>query len=311
MKKAILLLSALLLMAVTASAVDIEYSGEVNPFTGEPGSTVQNVVDTQSAIVPLTNSSWYDREAGCYVYRLSSGGEVRASVANGMVTTGAVSITLPEGANASLYYDGKELADPDYSNIYVPGNYVLSITNSGMTQEPLRFTVVNIVTGRIDRYRMPEHFAVTQMEFNEETVSFSPYEVDMSEEGHYKINYYCIPTGELYELNVNTDHTPPVMKLEAVVDGVAKGPVDISDIESGARISVWQDGKQIAYTSVLKESGAYEVILQDEAGNTTTYKFMIQVYFNFSSMAFFVLVLATAIAVPAYILRARKGLRVR
>lgn len=309
MKKTIFLSMLCTLLLTTAAMAVTVNSSQIDNFTGKPLTEGGGMSNRDS--VALSNTSRYEREKKVFVYRQPSGAEIKSSVANDMITTGAVMLEIPSAIDVTLYRDGEELVDPEFSEIVSPGSYVLTTESSGMPVQILRFTILDSVSGAVYQYPMPTGFVVSEVYLNDVEQRYTPYEVDMTEEGKYRIEYYCVNTGVSYELNVTVDHTPPVLALEAVVDGVAKGPVDLSDLEDDASIYIEQDGEPISYQSTLTESGSYVVTLKDRAGNIATYKFVIQVYFNASSLMFFAMTLVAAVAIIAYILYSKKALRIR
>lgn len=310
MKKAIFLtILCCMLLTTSVFAVEIHNENAVVPVQPEVSGELQNT--TTGEMVSLGASVNFDKSSRTFHYRLSSGGDISSNVASGMVTTDSVWVTLPTGVGATLYRDGVELTDADLMNIREPGGYVVGVINSGVMIQPLRFTIVNSVTGVLQEYRVPDQFSVSKVTLNGEEQSFNPFAVDLSREGNYEITYNLVPARTSYSINIAVDHTAPVLELAAVEDGVAKGPVSLADLEHGASIYIEQDGKQISYTDELTESGSYVVTVQDAAGNSNTYKFVIRVYFNISSMVFFIMTVVVIAALVIYILRSRKTLRVR
>ena len=313
MKKAFLAAAALLvLLSVPASAADVDmsYSGVIDSYTGLPAG--QFAVPEGVERVQLSSSSYYDFTARRFIYTFSSGMEVSSTAANGMVTTGPVSVTLSAGAVGRLYRDGEALEETDYSALQTPGSYVLSVnTNAGVTAEPLQFTIVGDVTGALEQYTLPAGFVFTDARRDGTAIEFDAGQAALTEEGKYELTYVCEGTGVSYALNTEIDHTPPVLALSGVADGVAKGPVDISDLEPGTTIRIELDGRDVGYATELTQSGSYHLWLRDKAGNTAEYQFRIQVYMNTS--AFFAVILAAAVILGLiiFIVYSRNKLRVR
>ena len=135
--------------------------------------------------------------------------------------------------------------------------------------------------------------------------------VSMSEDGKYRVQYECARNGMSYTLQTVIDHTPPKLALENVVNGLAKGPVDISDLEEDCKIAITLNGGSMSYRKELTMSGDYRILLRDEAGNLTNYEFSILVYFDANSWIFFGLVLLVIAGVGAYLYIERKRMRVR
>lgn len=309
MKKALVsflcVIMALCFAVLPAAAVNVDYEGELDPRTEEPVNAMSEE-DIKRASVG--SGALYDSETRCYIYSVN-GLEVSMNVPSGIITTSAVAVVLPKTLKAVLYRNGVVCEKPDYSNINTVGKYVLVFdTDKAQT---LEFTIVGDVTGIISGYTMPDGFYVTSASFNGETINAIYNYIDMTKEGAYDIRYRSADNDVSYSLAVTIDHTPPELKLEAVKDGYAEGPVDISDLEDGCAISIIHNDKAINYQQTLSKSGKYEINLEDKAGNTNSYKFRIRVYFNFNSVVFFIIVIAVIAALGVYILVSRRKLRTR
>ena len=96
---AILLIAALLSMQTSAFAWDLDYSGPINSFTGDPIEEKTSSADTDRIL--MTSGVYYDRNDRVYVYDLggSSGETVSANVVDGMIVTGGVEIEPSNGVN--------------------------------------------------------------------------------------------------------------------------------------------------------------------------------------------------------------------
>lgn len=299
--------------SVAASAtsygdVDMSYSGVLGSYyeaesaeTGEKNPRIQ-----------ITPDISYSGSEKLYYYRVSDiATPFTSNVMDGMITSGAVDITSPVGIDCELYRDGV-LCDGAMTGIRTPGAYVLRVkSNSGVSLPVLAFTVVGASAGFVSGYTMPEGFSVTGVVYNGESVSYRESFADLSADGDYKVEYRCGATGAAYSLTLTVDHTPPELKLEALKDGKAWGPVDISDVEPGGSVAVYRNGEEEKYTSVLTKSGQYELVVSDAAGNKTSYAFTIMIYFNSGTLVFCIAVAAIIAGVAVYVLIARKKLRVR
>lgn len=313
MKKAICLFCTLLLtvlLAVPAMAeVDVTYAGRVDDFTGAPYDETATQVYSQR--IMINSETVYDRSTHLFVYSEDSK-EVLSNVATGISTTEPVKLMLPEGMQYCLYKDGNPITDVDVTYITAPGAYVLSESMSGgKNVEILRFTILNTVTGKLESFRVPAGFVLSNVSLDGVEIDHEQTVVSLSKEGKYNINYRC-PNAELvYSTSFIVDHTPPTLALNEVKDGVAKGPVDISDLEEGANIGIWLNGEQVPYMEELTGSGVYRIVVSDEAGNRSDYQFTIQVYFNISALFLFLALFVLLALVGGYVLYSRKHLRVR
>lgn len=283
--------------------IDYDYEGELdiegNPERedGDPGKREVTV-----------GGAVYDKLTRRYRYSVGDSA-VEINFPNGIVTTSTVSVTVPTGMKARFFRDGNELDDLNPEAISEAGKYVAYFGNED--ELCLKFTVVNHLTGAVSSYQMPAGFRVVSARLNGEDIPFDSNLVDMTEEGTYEIRYTCAVTGVTHGLNVTVDHTPPVLKLEAVKNGYADGPVDISDLEKDAVIAVTLDGKTIQYSKTLTKSGTYRIRLRDSAGNYNEYNFAIRIYFDSNSVAFILILAAAVAAVAGYLVYSRRHLRVR
>ena len=314
-------IAALLLTQTPVFAVDLDYSGPVNSFTGEP-TGMPDTTQNQDHI-PVADGIYYDRATRKYIYNLggSAGAAISANIMDGMIVTDAVSIQVDRNLETELYRDGTLVEAVDLEELRDPGRYVLKARIAG--NQPVRvmsFTVVGAATGLINSYPMPTGFIVTDatLTVTDETGAQAPAavqwdrsKVSMSENGTYRVQYQCARTGMNYTLQTTIDHTPPTLKLADVVNGLAKGPVDISDLEPGCRIGITLNGGKMSYRDELTLSGDYAIILMDPAGNLTNYSFTILPYLDANSWIFFGLVLAVVTGVAIYLYRERKNMRVR
>jgi len=265
--------------------------------------------------VYIASGEYYDTETESFVYMISQlqDRKIYSNIPNGTVTTDRVSISVEDTLGAELYRDGALVSDPDFSNITQPGGYTFSINGNGTSYQPISFQIVAKTTGLLQEYTMPDGFSVTGVTLNGTEQNYNVSSVEFQQEGEYVVDYASPTTGKSFRLEVTIDHTPPTLLLANVNEkGVAKGPVDISDVEKGATIYILQDGKEItAGDGILDQTGDYHIILTDAAGNTSEYVFRISVYFNTAAILSFVILAAAIIVLCTYLSRERKKMRVR
>ena len=318
---AVLLIATVLSLQTTGFAANLDYSGPINSFTGEPTSAEGS--SGKEDWIPVASGVYYDRSKRAYVYDLGRGSDTRiaSNVMDGMVVNETVYLEVPQGMEVRLHCNGKIQEGVDLSLIEKPGQYVLEAKALGEQYvRVMSFTIVGATTGLISSYPMPAGFVITSVELtteneNGEWVAAQPKwdrgKVSMSDEGAYRVQYECARNGLSYTLQTVIDHTPPTLALENVVNGLAKGPVDISDLEEGCKIGITLNGGKMSYREELTLSGDYEIILQDEAGNLTNYAFSILVYFDSNSWIFFGLVVLSIVGIGVYLYIERKRMRVR
>ena len=304
------LAAALTLLTMMASAVQLGYDGPVDSVTGEPSES--GSIDAYSDQVRVSENVYYDRNRMGYLYTAAGNAQVLSSVVDGMVVQDVVRLEPDEGLSLTLYKDGTAMEDVDLTHINEIGDYVVQVTTgSGQTQRVLSFTIVGNATGRLTGYTMPSGFVITDATRDGEATPWDRFYIGFTEEGLYEVTYRCPRNGLDYKLNVLIDFTPPVLALEAVENGRARGPVSLEDLEEGAYISVYYNDRQIPYQQVLEDSGDYHVLVMDQAGNLSEYYFTILIYFDLNSLVFMAMVVGVLAAVGIYLWLSRKRLKIR
>lgn len=297
-------------MGISTFAVEFDYTGPLDAQTGEPAQPIQ--MDVYSDQVMIADGVYFDRVRQGYVYQTPNGERVLCTIADGMVVQQAVQIVPDTGVEIKLYRDGELLEQPDLTHIYEVGDYIVEVDGNGQSFPLIAFSIVGQVTGRLTGYTMPSGFVITNVTLDDAPIGYERNYISMQEEGYYVVDYRCARNGLTYQLGVGIDHTPPVLALTELNErNQARGPVSIEDLEEGASIGITRDGQQIAYKSKLTESGDYQIIVIDEAGNVSRYEFSILIYFDWNSMVFLGIVLAVLASVGMYIFISKKRLQVR
>ena len=316
MKLAIRLVSAAalcVLLSATAYAEpdnsDFYYSGPLDSITGQP--LASSAAETQ---VRLSDGMYYDFDRRAYAYPVENGMyEVYASVANGMIVTGSVSISANDAVALSAYRDGEALERAELGEISEVGNYVIS-AKSGESEENLfSFRIIGPETNLSGGYSMPMGFYILDAEFEGNETFYERSNIGMQEEGFYHIEYIC-PANELrYTLETTIDRTPPQITLEGRRDeeGRFHSAVDVTGLQPGDTVSMAYNDTQTRFPADghLDESGIYTLWVTDSAGNTTMEQFAIMVYFDLNSLIFFALICVSLAGVLGYMLYKRKRLK--
>ena len=261
----------------------------------------------------ISGSTYYDSVEKAFLYYVNANASqtVRCSVADGMITEQTVSIKTDSGVAIEVYLNGERLQSISGGSFQTPGEYVVMYVGGSVQERLFSFTIVPKLCNYVTSYSLPAGFEFVEATLNDEAMSFDKNYIKLTEEGEYNIRYRCIKTNVSYQLRLQTDFTGPVLSLEEVENGQARGPVDISEAKDAASVNIYHDGEKISRKDVLTESGEYYIELADEAGNKTTYSFTILIYFDGNSWLFFLLVISSCVGIVAYLLYSRKHLRVR
>lgn len=303
---------SLLMSVASVGGVDIDYNGEVDIYSGSPVSSEESL---QQQTVTLADGALYNKNSHTFIYTApDSNLTVRSTAADGMITTGSVSLDIDSSLTAKLYLDGEEDEDIDLKNITKSGRYSLVVYGTDVERQLLSFTIVSKKTGAVTSYKLPLGFDLKALSIDNTAVAFTDVSrVDMSKDGKYSMTYRCNLTGIDYGLEVEIDHTPPSFTLDGVTDGSARGPVTVKDYSKDDSFRVLLNGENYKFPAdgVLSLPGTYELTASDDAGNTVTEKFEIKFYLNYQGLLFGLLFLAVAAAAIGYMIWSRKRLRVR
>lgn len=305
---ALALLAASLMLTIVPAADDggFDYEGELDL---EEGTPVAEETDIDPNRKEVSRNVFYDEGLRAYVYRVGSA-EIGVNVPDGAVVQQKVKLTVPDGLPVTVTRDGQDVTQELANGFSEQGKYAVIFAPGEKDETALSFTIVNELTGTISSYRLPAGFQLLSLTYNGQAENVNTRVIDFEKEGKYTVEYCCVATGMRYMLNLTIDHTPPTLKLEAVKNGYASGPVDISDLEKGVAVSVYRNDEQIRYEEKLTVSGRYRIVLEDKAGNRNTYTFVIRVYFNFNAIVFFVLIAAFIGVLVAWVLYKRKHFRI-
>lgn len=270
-----------------SSVADVTYSGLLDPRTGLP------LDQTRADPDELTTQLGYDRERRGFV---TSAGELSftSSIPNGAILTlpggQAVTFTLPDGLNGTLYRNGDVVADADLTGITDPGGYLLDVRGGSSSQSAtFTFTIVDELTGTLSEIQLPQGFTFQNITLNGESLTseYNNY-IELLEDGEYDLPWACPEIGRNYYLSFTLDTEAPTLALPEVTDGQARSAVSLTDLEQGAYILLESDGEERTIRSSMdqiKEAGTYRLTVYDQAGNSTQYDFVIHVYLNISAVA--------------------------
>ena len=290
---------------------EVNYEGPYDILTGQPVQEAANTVQEAS----VSDSVNYDLSANMFRYDVDGTDySVFASVAPNMVTTQAVTVIPDEKVDAALYLNGERL-DQDFSeSLKEPGKYDLVIEQVDSEFQLFSFTIVGAKTGLFNVYQMPPGFYATEVIRDGEAQQIRQAgTVDLSVEGEYQITYRCSATNIDYHLDVEVDHTPPVIALEGAADGYASGPVVVTGIEDTDTVTVLFNGEPVRMpiNNTLVSPGDYELTVTDDAGNSIQETLTIRMYLNRQGLIFSIIAVALIAALVIYVYVIRKRLRVQ
>lgn len=313
-----LLAVILFLKPLTAGVVYADdlagYNGQLDPFTGEPimDTTGINEVSTLSNRKMITENMYYDFSMGQFAYPVDNGlSDVYSNAADGMILTEPVQVSIPEGVTIMVYRDGN-LQDTT-TEYRTKGGYTVRAVAGNVEKELFSFMIVGSKTGAVSGYHLPSYFRIDSVTLDGQEIPHTRNYVEMVNEGSYNISYRCERTDIRYSLNVSVDHTPPQVVFYGIGDdGKARGPVSWDGLETGDTVKVYKDGGEFLYENDrLTQSGRYEVIVTDDAGNTVDQVFTILIYLDRNGFALVGILALVIGGLVGYLIWHRKHMKVR
>lgn len=279
----------------------------LDPITGEPYEN--NGLST----IDVSNTCTYHFTDGLYHYHLPNKPDdlFTSAVGMDMYVQGVVSIDFLYDTGFVLYKNGKLLEKYNSKEIMNAGDYEVKFKDGKNEISLMHFILIGEKTN-LESMDFPARCNIVSVIRGEDEISYNGTHVDFLQEGDYQITYAYPDTKQTGVLSFTTDYTPPVLKLSALNSkNVARGPVDISDVEPDCTINIYHNEKWLDYRDTLTDFGKYQIILMDSAGNRTDYDFTIGVYFNSASVAFFIAVIVIIFGLVMRANFAKKHIRVR
>ena len=265
--------------------------------------------------ISVTDGVYYDPQTRDFVFEANGGNnQIHCSVLDGMVVSSPVTI---KGSGVFLYRNGAEYSG-SLEPVSEPGEYVVMLNAGERSSRILTFTIAGKTTNYVTTYNMPAGMIVNQVFFNDEEISADYRSVSMDKEGTYRVITECIASGVVYTLETTVDRTPPELVFSGRSDrrGRYNSAVTISGVGSGEKLNCTKDGEEYRIevgkdgTARLTQSGNYDIVAYDEAGNISEYPILIMAYLNTSGAAFVALLLFILAAVIIYIAVKRRKLRI-
>ena len=290
------------------SSTDVEYSGPLDPLTGQPLKT--ELEGENAVLVSLKEGVFaYDKALCCYENFVGSQ-SFQSNVPNGAILSEgrqSVSITIPSGLSATLYQNGTELPDADLQNIIDAGSYILEVsTSNGSESVSFSFRLLGKLTNSLAEFSLPAGFTFNSVMLENDilTTDYTNY-TQLMEDGSYEISWSCPEINQRFTTSFTRDTEAPTLELPEVTDGQAHSAVTLTDLEDDAYVVLENkktgESKTISSaSSTIEDAGSYLLTVYDQAGNSTSYDFIIHVYLNLSAVAAIALALAGVLALWLY-----------
>jgi hypothetical protein len=206
------------------------------------------------------------------------------NIANGLITTNAVTVTFREDVTQIVTIDGAELTpNTKYS---APGRYALEALDRAGNVLKIEFEILpNRV--RAFAFTAPEGFSLARLVKGVETLALSDGDFTLTESGKYSFTLKAA-SGTSYSFDITVDAIPPEVKI-----------TEKNNVYSFSRLSkdnvtaaLYIDGvliEDFRLSASVKDKGSYLLVLTDDLGNENSYEFEIKSSLNAFSIILIIL----------------------
>lgn len=263
-------------------------------------------------------------EQGKFKFTLPNGNFFVSSVPNGMITSDAVNLELPEGTVGlvNVNDEGEKFAGSWYFT--KPGNYALRLL---MYQQPggmavdynlyeirFYFTIIEERDNTLGVFPAPEGFVIGEVRRDGKPLNLSGERCCfLEDDGYYQIRCeWKEQEGIFADTSFIRDTTAPFLSFseERKPEGVS-GPIEFYPSEPDCRISMNYNGNHgYAVGNVLTAAGNYELSVEDMAGNRRTYHLRLRQTYNPADGRMILAVVAILVMAGIRLVMLRRDMRI-
>lgn len=222
--------------------------------------------------------------------------DISATIGNGVITNGEVTISAGEKVNTILTKDGEEYEYTIGTVLTEEGAYRMTAYDLNGNEKILSFQIVRGIKTKLD-FSLGENVVITSVTRDGESVVVDGKRLNFTIDGTYSI--VCVSEGKEYAFNLSLDTTAPTINLNGVSNGGSSGkPVTIDGLSEEGTVEVYKDGELIEYElgEKLSEYGSYRVVVSDAVGNTNEYSFTLKYKMDGGIIALIVICVLAAAA---------------
>lgn len=218
-----------------------------------------------------------------------------------------VIITANEDVTSILKLEGSDVEYEIGTAITTPGKYTFVVTDAIGNTSERTFTIVKPLVNKFE-HNFDDMEGFEQVLVNGEDKRLNYGTLELFNDGTYEVG--VVANGQTYTFTVTVDGTKPTIKLSGVENGgKTETEVVISDLSEKGEVTVYLNGEKLLYKlgDSLTQQGKYQVVVQDECGNTTEYSFEIKDDHTFAFTALAIIaVVGVAGCVVFYLIKKKK-----
>lgn len=231
---------------------------------------------------------------------------------NGGISNGGVRVVAKEELTIEMYKDGEQI-DYNFEQILNDdGNYAFILTDVLGNQTGFSFTIWNKPINRIQR-KFNDQIEIKEIIFNEEIqeLDIQDNTLYLVDEGLYQVTVLDKTVNKNFTFKLTLDTTPPTIDLVGTENGgYTKSEVSTRNpSENPIYIYASNDDGEFEYKlgEKIKDTGKYQLVVVDEAGNQTVYEFTIVYSFNGATIALFGALLAVVVILIIFLVKNKVG----
>jgi len=208
----------------------------------------------------------------------------------GGISSEGVKLVAYENLSIVMFKDEKPIEYKFEEILKEDGEYSFTLTDDLGNRYSSFFTIITKKKQNLNHI-LQDGIIVESIQKNEEEYQFEILEnkLYLHEEGNYTVNILDELKGQNFSFNIGIDTTAPTLELINVENGgTTKKVVIMKNVsETPYELLIYVDGVRFDYKlgDEIEKCGQFEVVLSDEAGNTTTYNFYREYSLNGSSIA--------------------------
>ncbi len=223
--------------------------------------------------------------------------EITPAGLNGSYNKKTVTITISDATdtNYTLTLNGIPVENPNLDELTEEGNYTLTVIDEAFNETTVTFTIdktMPVVNGAVDGGYYSEDVTLTidekniqnaKYQYNGKWYSFESGHT-FTEEGTYFVRVTDMAYNKKAELTFTIDNTDPVLFVNDVavengatiyVNKKAEMTVDETNLESFTSNGADRTENVLNGSWTAANDGTYNIVVTDKAGNTTTYKIVV------------------------------------
>lgn len=229
----------------------------------------------------------------------------------GGISNGGVRIIAYENLKVVMYKNDKPIDYEFEQMLNDDGEYSFTLFDELGNKTSFFFSIITKKQQSL-KHILQENISVVSVVKDEENyeIDISNNEVYIVDEGTYKVQILDNKTNKKFNFEITIDTTPPTLELVGVENGGSTKKIVVMKNVSEKPYSLYitVDGVPFDYKlgDEIEKCGRFEVVLTDEAGNSTTYTFERVYSLNAASISVFAGLGALVVLVIILLVKSRK-----